>query len=662
MKNLFVLIGLIGLITMFSACSEDDLQQPETETQIAHTHEKRSCGKDAHMTKLLARPEYKASYDERMKKFSKYAASALSSRSSAAVTIPVAVHFQGISNPDASCLTAMAEDAVKALNDDFQGNNSDISKWDNTASSSFPNIQNGDANITFTLADRNHPSGFGLADGEVAVTINTTSGDSDNAWSGYLNIFVGNAGGALGYAPLGGSGNGDGVMIDKDYFSTNRNCSGVGPTAPYNKGRTLTHEVGHYLLLDHIWGGGCGQDDLVADTPDQSSDYAGCPTIGASSCGSRDLHMNYMDYTDDECMYMFTQGQTSRSENYVASNLGNLTSNASNVIGGGGGGTTGPTCEKPATLSVQNISENSAQIVWSSDAQATGYQLQYRIQGGSFTSIVTTSAQRVLTGLAAATTYEYRVRTQCPSGYTAFTAVQQFTTQNAPQGNSCDRPTSTQSEVLSEVKVKLSWASVSDAIRYQVRYRVVGTSSWSRRTTTATTRTISGLSRGATYEYQVRTRCASGWTQYTSVKTFDLGGNGGGGTGNSNGMIVEITLDDYGSETTWEIVDENGRRKASGGPYADGISGTVKTKTVQLADGCYTLYVDDAYGDGICCDYGDGSFRLIDAQGAVVGESNGQFGTFDYIDFCVEDNIAEFRRQERDNKKVGLARKGTTTH
>jgi hypothetical protein len=83
-------------------------------------------------------------------------------------------------------------------------------------------------------------------------------------------------------------------------------------TAPFNLGRTTTHEVGHWLNLIHIWGDGpCGVDDLIADTPDSDDANHGCD-IGHVSCGSVDMVQNYMDYSDDVCMNLFTQGQKER--------------------------------------------------------------------------------------------------------------------------------------------------------------------------------------------------------------------------------------------------------------------------------------------------------------------------------------------------------------
>ena len=116
--------------------------------------------------------------------------------------------------------------------------------------------------MKFCLATKNHPSGFGLSNGQQAITVNRINGERANAWSGYLNIFVRPNLGFLGQAPLGGSGNGDGVLVDASTFGLGSGCGNVRPAAPYNLGRTTTHEVGHYLFLDHIWGNGCSVDDL----------------------------------------------------------------------------------------------------------------------------------------------------------------------------------------------------------------------------------------------------------------------------------------------------------------------------------------------------------------------------------------------------------------
>lgn len=148
----------------------------------------------------------------------------------------------------------------------------------------------------------------------------------------YLNMwtfrFGGDLNGVLGYAQF-PTGSGLQGMPDVDCITGEASTDGVVaafntfgsrtifPAGSYNgtsydKGRTMTHEVGHMLGLRHIWGdGGCGVDDFCADTPESDAANYGCPTTHIS-CGTLDMVRNYMDYTDDSCMNIFTQDQKDR--------------------------------------------------------------------------------------------------------------------------------------------------------------------------------------------------------------------------------------------------------------------------------------------------------------------------------------------------------------
>lgn len=145
----------------------------------------------------------------------------------------------------------------------------------------------------------------------------------------YYNIWVINIPSYLGYAQLPvsnlpGLENSpddrltDGTIIHYTAFGSN--FEGLGTfnlLSDYNHGRTLTHETGHFFGLRHIWGDdgtSCSGTDYVDDTPNQAGNYSGqCPTHPRPSCSTNDMFMNYMDYTDDACMNMFTQGQFARA-------------------------------------------------------------------------------------------------------------------------------------------------------------------------------------------------------------------------------------------------------------------------------------------------------------------------------------------------------------
>ncbi|WP_179344506.1 zinc metalloprotease [Winogradskyella ursingii] len=144
----------------------------------------------------------------------------------------------------------------------------------------------------------------------------TTSWGTNNAVKsaypaqpGYLTMWVANIGGGiLGYAQFpGGNASTDGVVMSPQYFGTTGFVS-----APFDGGRTTTHEVGHWMNLRHIWGDGrCRQDDFVSDTPSSDGPNYSCD-LNEVSCRSTDMVENYMDYSDDDCMGLFTEGQKAR--------------------------------------------------------------------------------------------------------------------------------------------------------------------------------------------------------------------------------------------------------------------------------------------------------------------------------------------------------------
>jgi hypothetical protein len=226
------------------------------------------------------------------------------------VTIPVVVHVVW-NQPAQNVSDEQIASQIDVLDQDFRATNTDAG--------SVPSVWSGmvaDARVTFTLADvtrtQTAVAGFSTDD---AVKSAARGGADPWAADRYLNLWVCPlSGGLLGYAQFpGGPAETDGVVVLHTGFGTSGTAA-----APFDRGRTATHEVGHWLNLRHIWGDdgdGCGGDDLVTDTPNQGGPNYGRPTWPKLSCDNApngDMFMNYMDYTDDAAMFMFTPGQAAR--------------------------------------------------------------------------------------------------------------------------------------------------------------------------------------------------------------------------------------------------------------------------------------------------------------------------------------------------------------
>ncbi len=291
----------------------------------------RSCGMVAHMEEQMQDPGFAKEWHENQAKFKaqvlKSANIELRNNALNPIVIPVAVHFPTGLESDRSCLEALAQTQVDILNGDYTATNPDANLW-NSASQFYPGVVHGSANITFCIATQNHPTNTDndLVEGGPAVTIGYNFGngnDLDNNWSGYMNFLVKNIGGILGYSPLGGSiAAGQSVVINVGAFGSGNGCpsSGIVPGAPYNLGRTVTHELGHFYNLNHTFTGSCGTDDGITDTPNIVNPNYGCPSPGSiSACDPNEnaLTMSYMDYGNDACLYMFSQGQTDIVDSYI---------------------------------------------------------------------------------------------------------------------------------------------------------------------------------------------------------------------------------------------------------------------------------------------------------------------------------------------------------
>ncbi|MFW0740015.1 zinc metalloprotease [Flavobacterium sp. T12S277] len=203
---------------------------------------------------------------------------------------------------------AQIESQIDILNKDFNAQNADYKK----VPALFAGVK-ANVGISFVLEKINRKSTIKVSWGEEDPMKKTASGGiAPTSPTKKLNFWVCTiGGGTLGYAQFpGGKSATDGVVIDSKYFG----LSGAA-NAPLNLGRTATHEVGHWMNLKHIWGDATCGSDLVDDTPLHNTKNFGAPAYPHySTCKGTpvEMTMNYMDYTDDDAMYMFTEGQKNR--------------------------------------------------------------------------------------------------------------------------------------------------------------------------------------------------------------------------------------------------------------------------------------------------------------------------------------------------------------
>ena len=373
--------------------------------------QKRSCATvDVLQQQLAADPGLAARMDainnQAVMYAAKQAGNAQRSTVAVSVTIPVVVHVL-YSTTSENISDAQIQSQIDVLNEDYHKLNPDYTK----TPSAFAGLV-ADVGIQFVLAKRT-PSGVATNGIERKSSTTTSWGTADkikkastgglDAWnaSQYLNLWVGTIGGGiLGYAQFpGGASATDGVVISPVYFGRTGTV-----TSPYNLGRTASHEVGHWLNLNHIWGddsGACTGTDNVSDTPNQGSENYGKPVFPHVSCSNGpngDMFMNYMDYVDDNAMFMFSTGQSQRMNALFASGgarVGLLTSQGGVAPGSGGGGGTPPPTAYCASKGTSVAYEYIDYVKLGSIARTSGADGGYYDGTASSTSVAAGSAQTI---------------------------------------------------------------------------------------------------------------------------------------------------------------------------------------------------------------------------------------------------------------------------
>jgi len=340
----------------------------------------------------------------------------------------------------------------------------------------------------------------------------------------YLNMWVCNlSNNILGYAQFpGGNPSTDGVVMLYNAFGR------VGTlNATYNLGRTATHEVGHWLNLRHIWGdGACSVDDYVSDTPVSDGANYGCAT-GHVSCGTVDMVQNYMDYSDDACMNLFTAGQSTRmnavfSADPLRASLLNSTAcggtpppptcddgiQNGNETGVDCGGDCDP-CDNPPDPTcddgIQNGNETGVDCGGDCDPcdNPPGPTCDDGIQNGNETGVDCGGDC-----------------TPCDNG-----------------GGSCDTPSGLFASGIKPKRAQLNWAAVSGATSYLVQMDEAGQTNWNDFTTTNTNITISSISNRQSYDWRVTAICGADSSTPSQVCNFIAG------TANSGDCAARLSDD-----------------------------------------------------------------------------------------------------------------------
>ena len=516
---------------------------------VSFSQEKRNCGtndrNDFHNHKY---PESIEKQNTLAQKIQQWIQKNINTKISA-ITIPVVVHIV-YKNNNENISDAQIHTQINVLNEDFRRLNQDAS---NTPFDFLPFAA--DMQIEFCLAKQylGQPTS-GIVRKQTNLVEFPLNSDSiffnsyggSNAWNTnrYLNIWICDiAGGIMGWAQLPGAGNSqtDGIVIDFERFGT------IGTVSqPYHKGRTTTHEVGHWLSLYHVWGDNTCGDDFVSDTPEQEQANFGCNIHPKPSCvNNGDMFMNFMDYSDDACMNIFTQGQKQRA------------------------------------MAILNTSR---------------------------------------------------------SGLISSIGCQPFTLPNTDAGiSSIIRPNSFDVECASPVYPTVILKNYSSDTLFvaTIKYSVDGGSPqyqvWSGSLSQNGTDTIllAGIaSSGTSHTFSAKTINPNNSTDINlqnDEKTITFSSQYG------NQITLKLVTDNYGLETSWMLLDKNFDELDAEDSL---LSNTLYQKEYCLEDGCYYFIINDSYGDGFCCNFGNGFFTIKKEIDETLLAQSSLFTFSDTMHFC----------------------------
>lgn len=342
----------------------------------------------------------------------------------------------------------------------------------------------------------------------------------------------------------------DGVVISHYCFGSADIYPQGTYNFPYNKGRTTTHEVGHWLGLRHIWGDNdsCNVNatdslnDYCLDTPPADDANEGCAQT--STCSVPSMYQNYMDYTNDSCQNIFTEDQKMRMRTVLENSLRRNTLAASSGCL--------PPSEFDAKIGIINMGEDCEvevlPVIMLSNIGTTtvinSAEISYEIEGETVQTYNWTGTLNT----------ESEVEIALP--LVEFQQTSDFTVNLVSINNTIDDNTLNNSKTITKT-IPSSFVS-------------------------------------------------------SSVTLF-------------------LTTDNWGDETSWELINnDTGTIVSQGGDY---FGNQTISQSFQLTDGCYTFTIFDQYGDGICCEYGQGSYTLTSGSQTII--SGGSFGESESTSFVI---------------------------
>jgi hypothetical protein len=308
---LFVVAGAL----FFASCQKTTPAQEEKMDELTAVGERRHCAAHDVLDEQIKNDPSLRQRMDAIERFTKdYVARGEGERLSGdTMIIPVIVNVLFRSTTENISL-GQIQSQIAVLNEDFSATNADIT----SIPSAFSAVRAGDTKIRFVLEQviRKSTTKRSWSTND-DMKRSTRGGINPTSPTTKLNIWVCTLGnGILGYAQFpGGSSATDGVVVLNRAFGSRAKFPSGFYTTTFDRGRTATHEVGHWLNLRHIWGDATCGNDFVGDTPLHTTANNGCPAANVrSTCSGTPIMMtmNYMDYTNDACMYMFSAGQRTR--------------------------------------------------------------------------------------------------------------------------------------------------------------------------------------------------------------------------------------------------------------------------------------------------------------------------------------------------------------